>query len=448
MNFDERPLKNTFLRFVLPSILSQWVYALYNMIDGMFVAKGVSEIALTAVNLSNPLLQLLFSVSLLFAVGTSTVAAIFLGREQPRRASEVFTQNVVVQLIFSAAIMALVLPNMDAVAQFLGAQDPETLGYVKEYLWFIVPFAPGFLLSYAFEVLLKTDGFPRKTVFIVTLGAVENCILDYLMVFVFQKGVAGAAFATSISQCSVTVLYLLHFLRGRGTIRFVKFRFDIPLLGREVCNGFSAALTEMSAGLVTLIFNRAILTFLFRDALVSYAIVSYINTIVVFSVTGIVQGSQPLVSYYYGRERYEKCKLLLRYCLVTTMVFCMATLAVCWVGTRGIVAFYISPELAELRDYSVVAIRIFTLSFLLLGPNIVISGYLSALEYALPAVLISAGRGFAFLIASLALLTPLLGGQGVWWAPLLSESLCLLMAVALLLRSKNKLFRSSRAKDA
>ena len=86
MEIGSRPLKTEFFRFVIPSILSQWVYALYNMVDGMFVARGVGELALTAVNLSNPFLQFMFATSLLFAVGTSTVAAIFMGDNQRRRA--------------------------------------------------------------------------------------------------------------------------------------------------------------------------------------------------------------------------------------------------------------------------------------------------------------------------------------------------------------------------
>lgn len=440
MNLDGKSLKGTFLRFIIPSILSQWVYALYNMIDGMFVAKGVGELALTAVNLSSPFLQLLFSVSLLFAVGTSTVAAIFLGRNQPRRASEIFSQNVVVQLMLAVVILGVMLPNLDGAARFLGARDQETLAYVKEYLLWIVPFAPGFLLSYAFEVLMKTDGFPRKMMLIVTAGALENCVLDWLLVMVLHRGVAGAAFATSISQSTVTLLYLAHFLQGKGVIRFVKFKFDVPILGRELRNGFSAALTEMSSGAVTLIFNRVILMFLFRDALVSYAIVSYINTIVVFSITGIVQGSQPLISYYYGRRGWKNCRRLLRYCVMAALIFCAGTVLVCWGATRGIVSFYIGADLVQLRAYSVAAIRIFALSFPLLGLNIVISGYLAAMESAVPAILISAGRGFVCLMVSLFIMIAAAGGQGIWWSPLLSETLCLVMACSLLLTAQRNIF--------
>lgn len=434
MEIGAQPLKTEFFRFVIPSILSQWVYALYNMVDGMFVARGVGELALTAVNLSNPFLQFMFATSLLFAVGTSTVAAIFMGDGQRRRAGEVFSQNALSQLVLGLVIAALVLPNLDALASFLGAKDPEIHAYVKEYLRWVTPFAPAFLLSYAFEVLLKTDGFPKKTVLIVTFGAVENCVLDWLFVCVLHKGVGGAAFATGLSQFTVTLFYLHHFLRKKGTIRFVKFRFSLALVGREAANGFSAALTELSTGLATLMFNRVILLFLPREALVSYAIVSYLNTLVVFSVTGIVQGGQPLVSYYYGRGDAPLCRALLKYSLVTAAAFCAGAAALCALFAPRIAAIYVGPALPELRGYSAGVIRVFSTSVVLLGINVALSGYLAAVEEAVPAVMISAGRGLILLAASLGLLTWRFGGAGIWWAPLLSEVLTFALALVLFRR--------------
>lgn len=447
MNLKKRSLKRDFLKFVIPSVLSQWVYAIYTMVDGMFVAKGVGAVALTAVNLSSPFLQFLFAISLLFAAGTSTVAAIFLGEGQRRQASETFTQTITVLLVLSAAVIALALSNMETLSRFLGAQDEEAITYVKEYLRLIIPFLPGFLLSYAFEVLLKIDGFPRKTVLIVLTGALENCLLDWLFVFVLGWGVGGAAFATSISQCTVTALYLCHFLRGKGAIRFITFRFSGATLVREMRNGISASFTELSAGLVTLIFNRAIAVLLFPGALVSYAIVSYINSIVVFSVTGIVQGSQPLVSYYYGQQNHACCRQLLRYCLISALVFCTGTVLVCGCLTRIIADFYIGPGLPELQDYSVTAIRTFILSFIPLGLNIVLSGYLASVERALPAMLISVGRALLFLAPSLALLSNLMGGEGIWWSPLLSEIMCLLMAGMFMLTFRRQFFYGHLFKD-
>ena len=439
MNEVESASVKTFLKFVIPSVLSQWVYALYTMVDGMFVAKGVGELGLTAVNLSSPILQMLFALSLLFAVGTSTVTAILLGGGERRRACEIFTQNVVVQIVLAFVIMAAVMPNLPQLARLLGAREQKTADYVIEYLKCILPCTPFFLLSYTFEVLLKTDGFPGKTAAIVLAGVVENCVLDWLFVMVMRTGVQGAAVATSMSQCTVTVLYVFHFIKRRGSIYFTKFVFQFKILLREIKNGASAAVTELSAGLVTWIFNWTISAFLRPEALVSYAIVSYINSIVVFSSNGIVQGSQPLISYYYGKRDRRCCKKLFQYCLAGAAVFCLASTAACWVLVRPVAAFYISDNLTGLREYSVMVARVFSLAFPALGINVVVSGYLAAMERAGSSIVISLGRSCAGLLLGLAGLIALLGGEGIWLAPLVSETGCLGVSYLLVRRIRRRM---------
>ena len=123
MRLEGKSLKSDFLRFIIPSIIAQWVFSLYTMVDGIFVARGVSEVALTAVNISMPFTTGLFSVSILFAVGNSTIVAIFLGQGEKQKANEVFTQNVVLLCILSVLITILVMIFLDPFARFLGATD-------------------------------------------------------------------------------------------------------------------------------------------------------------------------------------------------------------------------------------------------------------------------------------------------------------------------------------
>ena len=433
MNLDGKSLKSSFIRYIIPSILAQWVYSLYSMVDGMFVAKGVNEIALTAVNLSYPFVAFLFAISLLFAVGASTIVSILLGENHHQRACEEFTQNSVLQVISSLVIALLVMLNRESFARFLGAPNQQTADYVIQYITWIAPFSCVYLLSYSFEILLKTDGYPKKATLIVILGAVENCILDWFFVMVLHKGIQGAALATSLSQATVIILYLHHFLSGKGVLSFKRFKPDFGILVRQVRNGFSSGVTEMSSGMVTFLFNQVILMYLTQDALVSYTIISYVNNIVVLSATGIAQGAQPLISYYYGQKSLDKCKSLFRYSLVAAGVVCTVSFAVCFILARGIVDIFIGPELQTLRDSSVTAFRIFAASFLLVGFNIAVSGYFTSVERAAEALVISAGRGLVLMAGCLIVMTGIFGGAGIWWSPLVSETACLAVTGLLLL---------------
>ena len=112
MNLEGMSLKKKFWRFVWPSVVAQWIFALYTMVDGMFVARGVSEVALSAVNIASPFVNFLFSVSILFAVGTSTVVAIFLGQGRQREANQANTQNMVVTGVLSLFIITRQYENV------------------------------------------------------------------------------------------------------------------------------------------------------------------------------------------------------------------------------------------------------------------------------------------------------------------------------------------------
>ena len=386
--------------------------------------------ALTAVNISMPFTTGLFSVSILFAVGNSTIVAIFLGQGEKQKANEVFTQNVVLLCILSVLITILVMIFLDPFARFLGATD-HILPYARTYIGTIAPFSVVYILSYSFETLIKTDGYPKLATIYVTSGAVLNCILDYILVMVLHKGVWGAAFATGISQAAVILLYLWHFLGPKGTIRFSKFHLMPSEIGRQIRNGMSSGITEFSSGIIIFFFNQAILKYIGEYALVSYTIISYVNTIVVMSMAGIAQGTQPLISYYYGKNESEKYKKLLKYGMVAAAAGSVAAVLICYVGAESIVGLFLKESEASLSIYSVRVLRIFILSFLLAGLNVVLGGYFTSVEKAGFATMISLTRSLIALVISLVFLTAVFGGEAIWWAPLIAESCCLVLSAGL-----------------
>ena len=265
------------------------------------------------------------------------------------------------------------------------------------------------------------------------MGAVCNCILDWLFVMVLKKGVAGAAFATSISQGVVIVLYLMHFMSDKGMLHFRRFRLHLGQLVRQARNGLSSGLTELSSSVVTFAFNHVIIAVLGTDALVGYTIVSYVNSIVVLSATGIAQGAQPLVGIYYGQHDSGSCRKLLRYSITAAGIFCTAAFALCFAGAGVIVSMFVGEDQPELRALCTVIFRIFSLSFLVAGYNVVISGFFTSVDRPAPALTVSVGR-VAVLLACLFGFAAVSGGM-IWWAPIVSEGICFAVAAALLARA-------------
>lgn len=429
----KQSLLNQFFHFSAATVASLMVFSLYSIVDGLFVARGVGEYAMTAVNLSVPFVNLLFSIAVIFAVGTSTIIAYLLGQKNAQSANKLFSQNLVTLMVIGVTISVLVLAFTEPLARLLGAEE-VTLEYTIHYLQGLAPFAVCFMISYNLEVLVKTDGRPRLALVTVCVGCVTNCVLDYLAIFHWGLGIWGAAAATGLSQLLTCLIYLTHFLGKHTTFHPVRFRMDWKIYRRLLPIGISDGLTELCNGLMIFLFNHTILRCIGTDGLVAYTIIAYANTLVINITMGVSQGSQPLISFQNGRGDGTAIGNLLRYGLRTMCGIAAVCFTVLFLAAPKLVAVYLPEAGAEMLTFATDAFRRYSLCYLPVGFNIYIAGFLTAMERPLPAVSISTGRGLILQGSILLLLAAVLGGGSIWFAPVISEVLCLGLSVFFLLR--------------
>ena len=415
----KQSLLKQFFHFSAATVASLMVFSLYSIVDGLFVARGVGEYAMTAVNLSVPFVNLLFSIAVIFAVGTSTIIAYLLGQKNAQSANKLFSQNLVTLVVIGVTISVLVLAFTEPLARLLGAEE-VTLEYTIHYLQGLAPFAVCFMISYNLEVLVKTDGRPRLALVTVCVGCVTNCVLDYLAIFHWGLGIWGAAAATGVSQ--------------HTTFHPVRFRMDWKIYRRLLPIGISDGLTELCNGLMIFLFNHTILRCIGTDGLVAYTIIAYANTLVINITMGVSQGSQPLISFQNGRGDGAAIGKLLRYGLRTMCGIAAVCFTVLFLAAPKLVAVYLPEAGAEMLTFATDAFRRYSLCYLPVGFNIYIAGFLTAMERPLPAVSISTGRGLILQGSILLLLAAVLGGSSIWFAPVISEMLCLGLSVFFLLR--------------
>ena len=429
--------KKQFFKFVIPSVVSMLVFNLYTMVDGIYVARFVGEHALSAVNISMPYVNFIFAFSILFSVGTSTVVAIFRGENNMKSANETFTRNTIFLTVCALIITLLALVFQNELALFLGASE-VTLPYVHDYLGVLIWFTFFFIVSYSMEVLVKTDGFPKLATAAVSVGAVTNIVMDYVLVVHVGMGIRGAAIATGLSQVLTFTVFTIHFLGKRGTIHWCKTTMDLSVYKRIVPIGTADFITELSAGTIIFLFNHAILKHIGDNGVVTYTVITYIYNIVMMTFTGISQGMQPLVSFYRGRREENTCRLFLRYALYSTFAMSMLALAICLFMTPALVSIFIDASRAELFTYTVHAFRIYSLCYLVIGYNIVCSGYFAAVEKSGYSFAISLLRGFVLIAASIWIMGELFQGEGIWYATLVCESSTLVVSIWCMLRSQKK----------
>ncbi|HBB28901.1 MAG TPA: MATE family efflux transporter, partial [Clostridiales bacterium] len=323
--------------------------------------------------------------------------------------------------------------NIDRIVSFLGATE-YTATYIKDYLTIILGFSCFPMLSYYMEVLVKVDGFPKLATIGVCTAAVCNIVLDYIFVIKLGFGVKGAAYATGLSQMFSATLFFIHFLGKKSKLGFVKFKVDFPTIKRAFLVGIPDFITELSAGITIFMFNRTILLLIGEIGVVTYTVISYVNTLILMTMIAVSQGMQPLVSYNYGKGDKASFTYYFKLAVKTIGILSLAAYAISTIFAEPISRFFIDKEEVELLSYSVKSSRIYAPAFLILGFNIVLSGFYSAVEKPKYAMIISLGRGLIIIAASLFIMVNIFGDTGIWISTTVSEIICLVVSVTIFMK--------------
>ena len=431
---DRAQIKQQFTRYVIPSVASLWVYTIYTMVDGMFVAKGVGSNALAAVNLVMPLINIAFSMGVLLAVGASTRASIYKGQGDFEKANKIFTLGAVTVACLGILMFCIVRFNSATIVELLGATN-STKAYVEEYLTKITTFFPFYMSSYYLEVLVKADGYPQKAIVTTCVGASTNIILDYVFVIVLEIGVAGAAVATGLSQMITFSIFVHHYLSPKSTFKFVRIKIKVAEILKTARLGISDSITEVSVAVVTFVFNNVLIAVSGDAGVVIYTILCYVYQIVLMTVMGVNQGMQPLVSFYYGKREPDSYKYVFKMALTCAGVASAISFAIGVLYPNPIVAMFIDGvEEPDLFAHAIAAFRLFSIGFLPVGMVIILAGYFTALERPKFAMIVSMCRGLIFVLITLAVLTTVLGENGVWITMGVSETLALGLALVIYVR--------------
>ena len=401
------------------------IFSLYSMVDGFFVSKYVGVEALSAVNLSMPFINIVFALGIIAAVGSQTMCGVFIGRKNYMKANKIFSFNIKTVTISSIILTVLFYFNMDTIARLLGAT--EDLGpLVIEYLGHIVYFVPFLMISYNFEVMVKVDGFPRLAVATVITCGLSNVILDYVFVGLMGHGLAGAAVATGFSQVISTVVYLIHFTVGKSNLEFVEVKFSFDTLKSIFSLGVGDFVSEVGIAMIVLFYNIFIIKFLGEKSIATFSVISYVNNLALTCFAGITQGTQPLLSYYYGKKDYDSLKKLFRLATVAIFVTGVVFLAASQLFPERIFRIFLDVD-KETLSYSVESLRKFSISFMITGFNVLIAAVCVSFLKPKYSVTINILRSFVTIYLALFVLT-MVEPTLIWFASALSEGVTLIFA--------------------
>ncbi|MGN1398594.1 MAG: MATE family efflux transporter [Erysipelotrichaceae bacterium] len=416
------------LSYVIPSVLSMVAFYLYTLVDGIFVARYVGENALAAVTVSSSFVTVIFSCGVLFAIGCSTVTSIYRGRNDSDSANRVFTMSLLMVSALALFLSLFSFIKTGLIVNILKANS-DISDYVYNYIHILSCFVFFYIVSYNFEVLLKADGYPNKSIIGVCLGAVFNLVLDPIFMGSLQMGIEGAALATGISQLVTFSFFFYHFLiSGKSHYKFVKPPYPFTQVARLLSLGLADAVFEISPGIMVAFFNIRIDELLSTNGLVTFSVLMYVYNLVLMVMVGINQGSCPLLSYYYGKNSDYEYKTIQKYTRIISGILSLFSYIAVVIFADGIVGCYIETGSVNYL-YTIKALKTFSLAFIFMGNVVVTSGFFSSREQPLKSLLISLLRGIILPLATLQLISGIFQADFIWYSCLLSELLSLVICL-------------------
>ena len=420
-------LTKLIIKYAVPSIISMWIYSLYVIIDGIFIGKylGANEIA--AVNIAVPYINASFALGIMVAVGGGTVIAIRLGEQRLKEANRIYSLSIQTFLVLGGILGFFGIFFTRPIVKLLGANN-IVIDSAEKYLFIVSFFTLFYLLSYGFSIFTRIDGSPAYSMVCDFAGAFINIFLDYLLIVHFDFGIAGAAIATGMAQFGTAFALWLRLALKSKKLKFKFTKFVLKDMTSICFNGSSEFLTEIATGIVIMAFNINIMKMIGEKGVSAFAIIGYISVLVTMTMIGFSQGLQPIVSYYFGAEKYHYIKRTLKIGLMVVIGFGIFFYLGINFFSENIISIFVKAD-PKLFAITKEAIRIYSFTYIVMGLNIIISAYFTAIEDAMISATLSILRGVIFINTLLFIFPIIFSSKGIWLSAPVNEVLTLIISL-------------------
>lgn len=425
------------LKFVFPSIIMMVFTSIYGVVDGLFVSNIVGKAAFAAINLIMPVNMIFGGIGFMLGTGGSALVAKTLGEKEPEKANRYFTMMILITAIIGVITSAIGIGIMRPVSLLLGADEAMLTNCIL-YGRIMMAFNVSFMLQNAFQGFLITAEKPSLGLAVTVIAGITNMVLDALFIGVFHWGVAGAAFATGVSQCVGGLIPLFYFLRpNRSLLRLVKTKLELRPIVKACVNGSSEMVSSVTSSVVGILYNFQLLKYAGQNGVASYGVLMYVQFILAAIFIGYSMGIAPVIGYHYGADNHSELKNLLK----------KSTLLMVGIGSiMELTAEIFAIPLAQifvgydvdLLNMTVHALRISSLAFLITGFNIFASSFFTALNNGGVSAAISFLRTFIFKFSTVLILPLIVGLDGIWWADVSAEIFAFLLSIIFLVTQRKK----------
>ena len=431
------------VKFSLPCIISLLVSSLYNIVDQIFIGRGIGFLANGATNVVFPITILALSVALMIGDGCAAFLSISQGRKDQENIHRSIGNATTLLIVSSVLLTIFFTLTRDSILVSFGATE-NNIDYAKDYFDIVILGIPFFVITNGLSPVIRSDGSPKFAMLATLVGCVINLILDPIAIFVLKWGVSGAAIATVVGQ-GVSAILVLYYLFHTKSAKLKKSSFVVKksLLANIVPLGISSFLTQLSIVVIMGIMNTTLVKY---GALSKYGadipitvvgIVMKVFQIVIALVVGIAAGSQPIVGYNYGAKHYSRVKQIFKYMMISEIALgIIATICFEFFPLQIIGLF--GSENALYNEFAIHAFRIFLSTIILTTVVKSTSIFLQSMGKPVLSLGLSLLRDFILSVPLILILPKMFGIMGPLFSAPIADIITLIVTVAIMF----KVFRS------
>lgn len=419
------------IKFTLPTIIMMIFTSIYGVVDGVFISNVVGSNAFASINLVMPVIMI---IGFMIGTGGSAIISKTLGEGKHEEANKQFSMLIYLEVILGVLFTIIFLKN---IARMLGATE-EMMGDCVTYGRILLIGMTAFILQNSFQSFMVVAEKPRFGLVISIIAGITNMVLDFLFIYVFKLGVAGAAIATITSQFVGAIIPLVFFSRKNNTmLKLGKTRFELSTIIKACTNGSSEMVTNLSMSLVNILFNAQLMKFAGANGVSAYGIIMYVGFLFVGTYMGYSVGTAPIIGYHYGASNTDELKSLLNKSIKLLGIVAIIMTFLAEILAKPLASIFVSYD-KELLGMTINAIRLYSLSYIISWFNIFASSFFTALNNGFISALISFLRTLVFQIVCILILPSILQLNGIWLSVVVAEVLSIFVSIICLIKNRIK----------
>ncbi len=431
------------LKFAIPSIISLLVNSLYNIVDQIFIGRGVGYLGNGATNVVFPLVAVALAFSLMIGDGTSALLSLKLGEKKKEEAEKGVATGIILSIIVSTILCIVSLLFLPQLLQLFGCTE-ALKEYALNYGYIIAIGLPFMMIGISLNSIIRADGTPKFAMASMVTGAILNTILDPILIFVFHMGVQGAAIATIASQFVTLVMNVLY-IRKFKSIKLNKSNFKFkPKTATKIASlGISSFITQMSFVLVMSVENNLLGKYGANSKfgpeipITVLGIVMKISQILNSIIIGLSSGAQPILGYNYGARKFDRVKKTLKVVLFTSVTISTVAFVLFQTIPDKLILIFGSGD-ANYMEFACLAFRIYLMLCIVNGIQIPSGIFFQAIGKSIKSAILSISRQVLFLVPAIIILGSIFGIMGVLYAGPVADGLAFIVSgILIILELKN-----------